>query len=193
MRGINISITDDLAFVYTPYHPAFIKLIKKIGSSKWDGVNQCWVLPAVEVDQVRNYMMEVYGETDLTDHSTDVDVIITFKSEKTALCQPVYAFGRAIVRATGRDSGARTCEGVTFLDGYIKSGGSRANWQTIVTAGTRLLVRGVPRNKVAEWDGDIEILEHEVNREELKGEREKLVARISEIDKILAELDKESH
>ena len=184
---MKIDIKDSTAYVYTPYNPNFVEEIKTIGKAKWDPVNKCWTVPVATVDRVREIMMEVYGETDLPDESKRVTVRIRFLEDVEKKCGPIILFGKIIASAFGRDTGGKPGDDVVLLEGNLKSGGSRANWLTIIPEGTVLEVRNVP--EAALWDGDwftYEIVEKKgIDREALEAEKKKLLARLAEIEALL--------
>jgi len=101
----------------------------------------------------------------------------------------VVMLGRTIASAWGRDSGARIGEGVVFVEGGADSGGSVKNWETVVTKGSVIIIHDVPR-ALAEANPEgltLEILAEETpNLAALQEERERLLARVAEIDAILA-------
>lgn len=196
MNAPIISITrngSDIS-VASPFHPAFVHRAKELGG-KWDAAAKVWAFDARDEDDVRALCREVYG----TDGSSDtklIDLRITFKSGARAGQRAVYVCGREIARAWGRDSGAKLGEGIKLVEGRITSGGSSKNWATVVDAGSVFIVRDVPEAKArAEAEAcntdefSIEILTSApaaVDVSALQAEREKLVARMAEIDAILS-------
>ena len=191
-----ISITrsgSDIS-VASPFHPAFVSRAKELGG-KWDAAAKVWTFDSRDEGDVRALCRAVYG----TDGSPDtklVDLRITFKSGARAGQRAVYVCGREIARAWGRDSGAKLGDGVKLVQGRITSGGSMKNWATVVDAGSIFIVRDVPEAKArAEAEAcntdefSIEVLPSApaaVDVSALQAEREKLVARLAEIDAILS-------
>ena len=143
--------------------------------------------------QVRQIMMEVHGETDLPNTCGSATVKVTFKEEYSERRDDVIIFKKVIASARGRDSDARPGDDVTFLEGEPTSGGSMKSWESVVPAGCVVLLRHVPRT-VWEQDKDSEYYTAEivdegkdVKRKEFEEEKARLLARIAEIDKLLAE------
>ena len=194
MNAPIISITrsgSDIS-VASPFHPAFVNRAKELGG-KWDSTAKVWTFDARDEDDVRALCREVYG----TDGSADtklVDVRITFKSGARAGQRAVYVCGREIARAWGRDSGAKLGEGVKLVEGRVRSGGSAKNWETVIDAGSVLVLRDVPepialRRVCDKADRLVEILPSAaatVDVPALQAEREKLVARLAEIDALIS-------
>ena len=196
MCNIKVTVKDGRASIYTPFNRDFVAAIKSnIGGRKWDADNKCWTVPEEALPQVRQIMMSIYGETDLPDAGGSVTVKVTFKEEYSSRCADVVIFKKVLASARGRDSGARPGDDVTFLEGEPTSGGSCKNWESVVPAGCVVLLRHVPLTVwEQEKDGDnggyvAEIVDEgkEAKRKELEAEKARLLARIAEIDKELAE------
>ena len=193
MNAPLISITrsgSDIS-VASPFHPAFVRRAKELGG-KWDAAAKVWTFDARDEDDVRALCCEVYG----TDGSPVklVDVRITYRHAASGDRSAIYSCGREIARAWGRDSGAKLGEGVKLVEGRVRSGGSAKNWETVIDAGSVLVLRDVPepialRRVCDKEDRLVEILPSAaatVDVPALQAEREKLVARMAEIDAILS-------
>ena len=193
MCNIKVTIKDGRASVFTPFNRDFVAAIRNVGGRKWDADDKCWTVPEEALPEVRKIMMGIYGETDLPGTCGSVTVKVTFKEEYSERRDDVIIFKKVIASARGRDSGARPGDDVTFLEGEPTSGGSMKNWESVVPAGAVVLLRHVPLS-VWEQDKDSEYYTAEivdegkdVKRKELEEEKARLLARIAEIDKELAE------
>ena len=188
---MKITAKDGKAYVSTPYNKDFVTKVKQIGGARWNGSERCWVIPESEISTARAYMREVYGETDLPDEEERVTVDVTFLEMVQDWHDGVTVFGRQLCRAFGRDSGAKVGDGVTLIEGEIGSGGSRANWTTVVHEGAKFRIRNLAKAALQiESDYNIkveEVKEDGVNKEALRIEREKLLARLAEINALLGE------
>ena len=194
MCNIKVTVKDGRASVFTPFNRDFVAAIKtNVGGRRWDADNKCWTVPEEALPQVRQIMMDTFGETDLPDTCGSVTVKVTFKEEWYERCDDVIIFKKVLASARGRDSGARAGEDVTYLEGEPTSGGSMKNWKSVVPAGCVVLLRHVPK---AVWEQDkdseyytAELVDEgkEAKRKELEEEKARLLARIAEIDKELAE------
>lgn len=186
---IKITIDGDSARIESPYNPDFVNRVKKMGG-KWSAEGKVWIVDARNVEAVRVAMREVYGMDDMP---TDlVSVRVTCSKPVLVWHGPVVVFGRIVASARGRDSGARIGEGVAFLKGRAKSGGSVKNWETIVEADSEIIIHDVPRTAVEEGLGVYEGMEYEIlepptngRREQLEKEKACLLARLAEIEKEL--------
>ena len=187
---MKISVENGMAKIFTPYNVEFVARIKNIGGRKWNPDERCWMIPEAEIETARQYMLEVYGETDLPDGDERVTVKVTFNDDVAERTAPVILFGKEIARAWDRDGGAKVGEDVTLISGNISSGGSRANWLTKIAEGSVFKVRNVPRKALElkhHYDVTVEEIEEDkVDRKSLEEEKAKLLARLAEIETLLS-------
>lgn len=180
-----------MAKVITPYNAEFVAKVKGIGGRKWNAAERCWEVPESEIETVRVYMMDIFGETDLPTEGEKVTVKVTFNSDESKRRESITLFGKTLARAWGRDSGAKVGEDVTLISGKVTSGGSVKNWYTEVEEGTVLKVRNVPRAALeqdTDLDVTVEVMETAgIDRAALMDEKEKLLARLAEIENLLAQ------
>ena len=188
MSDFRIEISDGKAAVYTPYNAEFVKRVKLIGG-RWDGAKKCWKVSEANIPDVRDAMRAIYGRDDQPVSET-VDVELVFEAEVYECRGPVTILGRTIAAAQGRDTGARPGDGVAFSAGAPLSGGSMRNWTTRVPAGCVVKLRELPK---AVLDGAelpegviMKVAGGSIDRDALQAERERLLARLAEIDALLA-------
>ena len=188
--AIKIDIQKNDAFLYTPYNKDFISRIKEtIGGTKWDLDRKAWRIPVESVPDARKIMRDIFGECDIPSDEAKITVRLTFSEKVTEQCGPVRIFGKTISHARGRDSGAHPGEDVSIISGAVTSGGSRQNWESVVEADTVALLRNVSESMLKKDLPEgvtFEIVQEDDNRDKLIAEKERLLARIAEIDKILA-------
>lgn len=187
---MKIEVLNEKAYVITPYNADFIKAIKGIGGARWNREHSAWEIPANSIEQAREIMRNVYGEDDLPDTSPRVEVRLSFTKDVTACCEAVTIYGKTVARAYGRDSGARPGEDVAFVTGKPTSGGSMKNWTSVVPEGCVVILHNVPEVLLSQALPEGCTMERvnpiEINRAALEAERAKLLARLSEIDTLLA-------
>lgn len=176
--------------VYTPYNASFVSAIRKIGGARWDAEDKAWMVPTASLPQVREIMRNIWGEDDRMDAVKRVSVRLTFADDCAEWHGPVEIFGKVLSSATGRDSGARVGEDVCFTAGGPASGGSAKNWRSVVEAGSVVVLRSVPETMLdnAELPEGVtmEIIQDgSIDRAALMEEKEKLLARLAEIEKML--------
>lgn len=186
---MKIKIEDGLAFVHTPYHPDFVKKIKSCSSAKWDATRRAWQIKAEQVPIVRKLMVDIFGESDIPTEGKRFDVQLEFHTSVSAWHEGVYLLGKCLARASGRDSGARPGDGVCYIEGGCSSGGSMKNWTSIVDEGSIVILYDIPESLILKekcQEGiDYKLIERNPNEDELKAEKNRLMARIKEIDTIL--------
>jgi hypothetical protein len=184
--NIKIEEKDDKVFMFTPYHPDIPREAKKLGG-KWNSSTKSWVFDVRDKERVKKLCRSIYG----TDGETSevVTVRVTAKKQWEEYCQGLFLYGRSIARAFNRDSGAKIGDGVILLSGGFISGGSWKNWKTICKEGTIFELRDIPRKAFEENSIDselsAEVIDQEIDKEALKEEKKRLLARIDEIDKLL--------
>lgn len=177
--------SDGFLTVQSPYNVDFVYDLKQsISAKRFDRESRSWIVPSDARDVIESLLTTHYGWQ--PDNSDLVTVHLVATEEISALHDSVRCAGYPIARATGRDSDARVCEGVTLLSGVIISGGSVKNWRTIVRAGASFRVK-LHESSVSKIEKcwKYEIIEEKSDREKLEEERARLVARIDEIDRLL--------
>ena len=142
--AIQINTSGSSIGVKTPHADLnFNRKAKELGGS-WAPAVREWRFDVRNEALVRAALKRSYG----TDGTTEADVVsVQMHVDKSEWQGPVSVAGRLIARAFGRDSGATLADGVVLLSGKVTSGGSRANWRTVVDG--VVLLHDVPR-KVAE-------------------------------------------
>lgn len=194
---VKIEKTEKQMIVSSPYHPDLPAKAKKLGG-KWSATAKAWTFDIRDEDRVKDLYRNIYGTDGDTPTGDLVTLRVNFFEGASDLHGGIFIGGRCIGRATGRDSGASLANGIIIIEGRIYSGGSVKNWRTIAAEGTIVEIRDIPREKalevIASGQTDsfdtikAEILEPTtINREALEAEREKLLARITEIEAILAQ------
>lgn len=190
MSDYRITRNADKANIYTPYNKDFVARIKVMGG-RWDGSKKCWTVNAEIIDDVRKAMRKIYGRDDTSNCET-VSVQLTFGKTVYGPRESITLFGKTLASAFGRDSGARIGDDVIFLSGAPRSGGSVKNWDTVIDAGCVVKLINVPKaivNADALPDGvEMEIINVAPDRAALLAEKESLLARLAEIEKLLDQL-----
>lgn len=188
--SIKIDIIDDRAMITSPYNADFVSAIKQIGGARWDRARRVWSIPADTVEQAREVMRRVYGEDDRPNAQPNVSVRLTFGERVYRTQEPIMIYGKTVASAYGRDSGARVGDDVAFVTGSPESGGSVKNWATIIPEGCIAVLHNVPQTAL-QMDlpegVTAEVIEKKgPDRAALENEKNRLLARIAEIDRLLA-------
>lgn len=190
--SVSIKRTATQLIVSSPYNADLPEQARNAGG-KWVRALSAWVFDIAAEPQVATVYRNVYGQWD--DVIEEVSIACTCTNGASKICDSLKLAGRSIAYASGRDSGARTSDGVIVVSGGFTSGGSVKNWRTVARENTTFRVLHVPRPIAErlvsdpEWCDKIEIEQpiatEPINRELLISEREKLTARIAEIDALL--------
>lgn len=144
MTDIKVAVKDGKAELYTPYNADFVKAIKALGGARWNASKKCWTISEDMLTQAREIMMDVYGYTDEEQGET-ITVKVTFSEDVYEECDSVVILGKTVARAYGRDTGAKPGEDALLQEGTLASGGSRANWRSIVRAGSVVTLYNVSK------------------------------------------------
>lgn len=182
---IKITRTADTLSVTSHYNTDFVAAARKLGG-KWNGTSKSWQFDARDERRVRDLCITVYG-TDGQPTKT-VTVRLTALGNIEEYGAAVVVCGRDVARARGRDSGATIGDGVVFLKGSPKSGGSMKNWKTIIPDGAVFEVRDVPERmieSISDVDYTWQVVESE-NPDDLETELARLIA---DRDAIQARID----
>lgn len=143
---IKITTTEKEITANSPYHPDLPSRAKKLGG-RWAPHRRAWVFDPRDEEKVRALYRSIYG-TDGDDAVDIVDVRLSVRNKRwTADRGALFACGREIARAWGRDSGAKLGAGVILESGEVRSSGSAKNWMTEAIDAV-FLVRDVPRPAV---------------------------------------------
>ena len=183
-----ITTEGNTARITTPYNPAFVDRIKRLGG-RWDSVHRVWAVSLDRIEETRAAMRAIYGRDDVEPADLQTVTVRTVKDSNDYELT-VSLFGVSLARAKGRDSGGYPGDGVHFLEGFPKSGGSRNNPYCYIPAGAVFKIDEVPAAKLSDvpsWAEIISSCPASVDLDVLRQEREKLAARIAEIDAILTQ------
>ena len=156
------------AIVSCPRHPAFLSFAHN-HSATWLPASKAWRFDLRSLPELKQLLVKLYG-TAGNDVPT-ADIRVTARALVRATRTGIFLLGREAIRAFSRDSGVRPGPGTIILEGNADSGGSAANWQTIVHPGTTLELRDVPvtlierfrqtaQNPAFPWDPPIDVNTH---------------------------------
>ncbi len=189
--AVKIEIHGGSLTVKSSYNENFAHKARLLGG-KWDREDKCWAFDARSEGLVRELCQRVYGDNGITADTVTLRVRWTKREEQG--CGSVSLGGRVIASASGKNSGASWGRDVVVLAGYCGSGGSTKYWHTWVGAGTEVLLRDFPRTLATQFCADpsepictIEPEKPVIDKAALATERERLLARVAEIDALLGE------
>ncbi len=186
---MKITRDENKISVQSPYHPDLPKAAKNIGG-KWNPSDKSWSFGEQDEQRVKELYLSVYGEwpeddAEIAKVTLRVKVTETYSKWHSG----IYLAGRCLATAFGRDSGARLGNSVIVIDGDgFDSGGSVKNWRTVVKEGTIFELRDIPVSKIEEakevyW-AEVSVI-GDIDKDQLRAEKERLLARIEEINDLL--------
>jgi hypothetical protein len=187
MSHVTVTTANGKTTVEAPYHPDWPALARKLGGQR---PGRVWVFDSRDEERVRELAREVYGTDGTPDAGGTVTVRIgvgDVRGEKGGRPATLYRYGRKIATRFGRDQEPRLGEGVVLISGgFAGSAGSHNYIELGPLDDTVVEVRDIPRSVAV--DHGLKIVgEGPVDHEALRAERERLTARIAEIDAILGE------
>ncbi len=106
-------------FKHDRYNHTMVSELRDLGGV-WEAEEKFWILPEIVSDKVEE--MEFLYNTDI------INIQIRAKRNIFSERDSVKFLGYEIAKATGRDSGAKLCDGISIICGEITSDGSRKNW-----------------------------------------------------------------
>jgi hypothetical protein len=184
----DIAITPTTAgriAVVAPYNTDWTTQARAFGG-RWDAARKAWTFDARDEDRVRAALVEIYG----SDGSAVAETVtIRVDLDKATWVDPregVIIAGRTVARRIERDKPVLLKGAVVIAGGFDSSGGSVKNPRLDATPGTVLEVRDVPAGHADTRLAGVTVVSAEVDRDALAAERAALVARLAEIDALLA-------
>ena len=189
MKTVDLIRENGQVRVQTTYNSEFVKRAKDLGG-KWDANSKSWIFSESVVDYVKNLLQEIYGVTGENDYETCSLIVKNYTGYGYKKC--VELFGRSIACAFGRDSGAKLGDGIIWIYGIKKSGGSVKNWYTEVReAAFEIQNFPIERTKFADVQKAIEEGWCEIKVTETKRSREEIESEIAALKEKLAKLEAE--
>lgn len=109
------------------YNKKLVEQCRNLGG-RWDAPSQTWIFPKFVESEVEELEFQ-YGANIVT---VDLELRESDYAHTSSFC----FLGKPLFFATGRDSGAKVCEGISLISGSITSGGSVKNWSSEVLEGS---------------------------------------------------------
>lgn len=185
---IVISETDfGMIAVSSPFNPDFVKAAKRLGG-KWSGDTKAWLFDARDRGRVEDLLATCYGYSAAA--SGELATVRIVLDEDNAGDKEVYFAGRSICSRRYRDVPVKTADNVVVIDGEFPASAGSMRYPAVIR-GSRTVtieVRDVPVEALAaEKELRFERIDADTQaqREALIAERERLIARLAEIDEAL--------
>lgn len=196
-NAVMIETVGTLVTARTPYNPMFISAARDNGG-RWDPDAGVWAFDSRTADRVRTTARTIYG-TDTTDYESVTarfDAGAWWRHDPTGDDHNCYFAGRKILWRRGRDCRVELGDGVVLVEGKLAArGGSVRNPSLNIDHGTIVEVYDVPAGHPDLDHPCVTIVPcvtiaaadepATVDTQALLIERERLTARLAEIDEIL--------
>lgn len=185
---MTIEVINGTLIVNSEYNSDFVEGARKL-NGRWSG--GAWHFDPRVREEVEALCLRCYGQNSTVNDL--VNIHVEFTETKSVRCGPISINGRTLARAMGRDSGAKLGDGVVIVEGKIGSGGSAKNWETYVGKGTKMRIFDFPRaaaenliaNPPSRMIATIEAPEVIIDTAALEEERDRLLARLAEIEALI--------
>lgn len=188
---IKVSAGEGLLKVTSPYNKEFVSFARMRGG-KWSDGQKVWMFDPRDEFAVRSTLIDIFG-TD--DYGQSAKVSVRVKLDHFDLDGEFVLFGRQLLRRKYRDSKVEVDDGVIITQGdFARSGGSGRYPLIVPEKGTVIEVRDVPRDiAVRAWAENKEGIKllGDISVETLKEEKNALLRRIEQIDRMIADLEDE--
>ena len=189
---MRIYIKDGRLHTQTDYSYDFVCAAKQL-NGKWDGNLKEWIFNAEDEEIVRKKLKEIYGEYGLgVVEKVRLEISLDHMDMKNRFYREIDLFGKVLIKRFSRDSIVRLHKDVLVKEGsFPPRGGSINNPALCPEKGTVLLVKNIPKDMAiaAQKNYGIEAIEiistNEHDKNKLQAEKEQLLKRLDEINKLL--------
>ncbi|MCO6011560.1 helix-turn-helix domain-containing protein [Actinoallomurus purpureus] len=189
MGDVKIETTEGRTYLTSPYNPAVPAKAKAIGG-RWDGGRKAWHFDARDEDRVAALAREIYGTDGRAPEGDLVTVRVKLVDHEGSKWDNHVEFaGRRIAERPGRDMPVRFAANVVLVEGTLPSSGGSMRYPNIDAGDDAIVeIRDLPRSALSvESENSYEIVDQAVDVDALLAERERLLARVAEIDALLPE------
>lgn len=191
-QGVDIKVADGRVVLTAPFHPATADLAHKINGKFTRATG--WTFDSRDEERVRDLARRIFGHDGTQCPTVTVRMTLDWQDRQE---RELWIGGRMTVKRWERDKRVTFGDGVIVISGgFPDSGGSMRNPRLQADQDTVLEIRDVPAGhhhlepdsgytieKVEEPAADAPGSAADV--EELRSERERLLARVAEIDALL--------
>lgn len=172
--------------VKSEYNKDFIKGSKMI-QGKWNSTY--WCFPEENITELRELLLDVYGECGELSEGVEAAVTVELDlDEYTDISDCVRIGSMTVASRPGRDRMVHLSDNTMCIKGgFPESGGSVKNPRVYPKDGTVLRAKNVPVKLYERIKDMAGVSLVNVDRAKLIEERERLLARLAEIESLLAE------
>lgn len=186
MQDVNIIRTDTDIRLVSPYHPDCPKKARAIGG-KWDHATRSWRFDQRDHKRVEQLATDLWGWSGSNDTTT-----VTIRVNADDYCQDneIIVAGRSVAYRPGRDASVRLADNVIIVHGRFADRAGSAKYPEVGDCdGVTLEIRDLPASALTLLDqAKYELVNDDSDPlAALREERQRLMARIAQIDKIISQ------
>lgn len=189
MGDILIITTDTQLLCSAPFNARFNERAVKL-SGRWNPVKRAWVFDTRDEQRVRDLLIEIYG-TDGTPTETvtiRLDAAIWKPTDRDGNERSMYFAGRKVIWRQFRDDPVYMPYGVLLLEGQFAGvAGSTRYPELGPLDGVVLEIKDVPAGHRHLKSPAVTIVGQAADLDALRAERTRLLERLAEIDRAIAE------
>ena len=179
-------IENGKIYVQSDYNRDYIARAKGL-QGKWN--SPYWVFPEENIDELRELLIDVYGECGGLAEKAPVTVTVDLDLDEYKYGAEVSIGGFAAVKRRYRDSDVIYADNVMLLKGgFPSSGGSAKNPRVSPDSGTVIRVKNLPvklYEKIKDMDG-VTLVKAPDNAALIE-ERDRLLARLAELNTLIGD------
>ena len=183
-----LMVNDKILSVKVEKNIEFISKAKTLGG-KWSFITKSWDFDVRNEVLIRQVVLDIFG-TDGHFSPEKVSIRAAFKSQVKSK-GPITLGGKIIAVASGNSGTPKLGPNVILESGSFESGGSYANWKTL-SIDAVVLIHDFPKNVaeglIKKYPSMVSIIETSktlIDLSQIISERDRLQARLIEIEKIL--------
>lgn len=191
MKEVSVSERNGRVYLEAPYSPELPRMAKDAGG-RWDAALRCWTFDPRDRARAEAIAAEVYGWSPASEGGATVDVRVSAQAYSERWAQELRVAGRRVAWRPGRDAAARLSDGVVAVEGTFGGRGGSVRrpelWGEGASDDVVLELRDLPESALSLLDRGYEVVRRGEgpDRAALAAERERLLARVAEIDALLA-------
>ncbi|OXN01502.1 hypothetical protein [Bifidobacterium vansinderenii] len=185
MQDVTIIDTDDGIRLVSPYHPDCPKLARRIGG-KWDPATRSWRFDIRDRERVEQLAADLWG---YSTGNTSSAVTIRVNADAYTDGNEIRVAGRSIAHRAGRDEPVRLAGNAIIVHGEFAPSGGSMKYPDIGECDQVVIeIRDLPASALDMLEpGRYELVDDDPITV-LKAERQRLMDRISEIDRRIGEM-----
>ncbi len=185
MGDVVVTVEEKWVTLKAPFNADLAPAARDIGGW-WVASAKVWRFDLRDESRVRNLCREIYGSDGSPEESGDV-VTVQIQANLHSEDGKVMFAGRRVAERKGRDDRVRLASGTVLVAGSFPGAGGSMRYPSIAAGDDVVLeIRDLPRSALRN-ERDYKIVGESIDREVLVAERNRLTARLQEINALLGD------